>query len=801
MDSVILDLRYAFRSIASSRKLSAVVVATLALGIGANTAVFGVLNAAVLRPLPYEEPERLVRVYHGSDGTDGYLPGPAALTYRDRSRTLELAPVYTYSVDGADLTDRAVPERVRLMEVGADYFGVLRVHPILGRAFTRADERAGARVAVVSARIWRTYLGGSADAPGRLLSLNGIPHRVAAVLPDRFEDPLESGVEVWTPLNLQPGGPNSWNNYYLSAIGRLRPGATLEQARGELAALAEGLRIESGAKRRLTALVVPLQIDTVGSARTMLWTLLGAVGLLLIIACVNVAGLLLARGAARETELAVRAALGCSNARLVRQLLIESVLLALAGGAAGVLLAQAVTGALVAAAPAAVARAGGSALERSVLAFSAAVAMLAGVAFGTAPALQATRTDLDAALRESGRAGAGRRQARTRRWLVVCQIALALVLLVGAGLLLRSFERLRQVALGVHTSNVLVFDVHLPQGRYADPERRARFRRDFEDRIRSLAGVRSAAAISRLPATGSYHSWGTQRVDVAPGTRNMQAQQRVIEGPYFDALGIPVMRGRTFDSRDDAKAPPRVVISQELARRLFPSEDPIGRTLRVADGQPEIIGVVGDVALGARAPLQPYVYHSHSQFAADRNWDLTQVVAIDRSASSEVAPLLTRIRGELSRSDPALVLDEPRMLDEVIGGGVAQDRFALLLVAAFALVALALAAVGIYSALSYAVSRRRREIGIRMALGAPAGALRSMIVGDGARLAAIGIAIGTLCALAATRLLRSMLFGVSATEPFVFAAAATLLACVAVAASWIPARAATNGEPLRAVRE
>ena len=801
MDSVILDLRYAFRSILATPKFTAIVVGTLALGIGANTAVFGVLNAAVLKPLPYDQPDRLVRVYHSSGGEDGYLQGLAAIAYRDRSRTLEFAPVYNYSVEGADLTDRADPERVRMLPVSADYFAVLRVHPILGRAFDRADERANARVAVVSARIWRTYLGGRADATGRLLSLNGIPHPVAAVLPDGFEDPLESAVDVWTPLNLQPGGPNSWDNYYLSAVARVRSGATLDEARAELATLADGLRRESGAKGPFTAHAVPLQIDTVGSARPMLWILLGAVGMLLIIACVNVASLLLARGAARETELAVRAALGCSNARLVRQLLIASLLLSLAGGVAGLLLARAVAGVLVAAAPPTVARMGSGALEQTVLMFSVGIAVLAGIAFGTAPALQATRTDLDAALRESGRGGAGRRQTRARNWLVVCQAALALILLVGAGLLLRSFERLRSVALGVRASNVLVFEVHLPSGRYEDPQRRARFHRDFQQRLRMLPGVRAAAAVSRLPATGTYHSWGARRADAPPDSRFLQAQQRVIEGEYFDALGIPVLRGRPFGAEDDEKAPRRVVISQELARQLFPSEDPVGQTLRVAGAQPEIIGVVGDVALGPRAPLRPYVYHSHSQFAADRNWDLTQVIALDRFGSGDVPSLLTNIRRELSRIDPALVLYEPRALDDVIGAGVAQDRFALMLVAAFAMLALLLAALGIYSMLSYAVSRRRREIGIRMALGAPMGAVRSMIVRDGTRLAAIGIAVGSVGALGATRFLRSMLFGVTATEPLVFMAAACLLVSVAAIASWMPARAATKAEPLRAVRE
>jgi len=800
MDSIVRDVKYALRSVAASKKFAAIVIATLALGIGANTAVFGVLNAVVLRPLPYDHPERLVRVYHSAGGDDNsYMTGLAAVGYRDQSKALDIAILYTYSVEGADLTDRPEPERVRALPVSADYFRVLGVHPVVGQLFSRADERPNQRLAVVSARIWRKYLDGAADAAGRILQINATPYQVMAVLPAGFDDPLESGIDLWVPLNTQPGGPNSFDNYYLSAIGRLNPGATVAQAKAELATIAAGMQANRPAGAALwSANVVPLQTDTVGSAGPMLWILLGAVGLLLIIACVNVASLFLARGAARETELAVRAALGCSGWRLVRQLLIESVLLSLAGGIAGLLLAKIISGTLLAAAPAAVSSVGSEALERSVLAFSFGVAVLAGIAFGVAPAIQATRPDLEGMLRESGRSSSGgRRQTRARNALVVCQVALALVLLIGAGLLLRSFDRLRSVDLGVRTSNVLTFAVHLPIGRYGDAEHRARFHRDFQTRLAALPGVRAAAAVSRLPVTGTYHSWGARPAD-PPDARGIQAQQRVVEGPYFKAVGIPLLRGRTFGAEDDAKAPRRVVVSQELVRQLFRSEDPIGKRLRVAGAQPEIIGVVGDVALGPRAAARPYVYHSHSQFAGDRNWALMQVVALDAGVSNS---FVAEARRELARIDPSLVMYEPKMLDDVIGAGVAQERFALLLVASFALLALVLAAVGIYGVLSYSVSRRTREMGIRMALGAPAASVRTLIVRDGARLAAVGIVLGCAGGYAATRALRSLLFEVSATEPLVFISAAAVLGLVAMAASWIPARAATKADPLQAVRD
>ena len=802
MDALLGDLKYALRSLGSAKKLACIVIATLALGIGANTAVFGVLHAVVLKPLPYEEPDRLVRILHFDGSPSEYLPGPEVFGYRDGSRTLDVAALYTYSAEGADLTDGHEPERVRTLSVSAAYFGVLRAHPVLGQVFERADETRDARVAVVSERIWRKYLGSDARAVGRLLTLDGVAYRVAAVLPDGFDDPLESGIDVWMPLNMQPGRSNGWGNFYLSVIGRLKPGATIEEAQAELSSVAAGLQTESGSRRRWSARLLPLQIDTVGSARTTLWILLGAVAMLLVIACVNVASLMMARGSARQAEFAVRSALGCSSARLVRQLLIESLLLSVAGGAAGLLVARAATGALMAAAPAAVARAGGGALERAVFAFSAAIAVLAGLAFGAAPAAQGARPDLDAVLRDSGRSGSGsRRQTRARNALVVCQVALALVLLIGAGLLLRSFERLQSVDVGVQPSHVLTFTVSLPSGRYDDPERRARFYRDFIARLSTMPGVRSAAAISRLPVTGTYHNWGVDRGDRPPDTGGLMAQQRVIEGSYFDAVGIPILRGRTFDARDDAHAPHRFVVSQELGRLLYPGEDPIGKVLDVNGERGEIIGVAGDVALGARLPARPYVYHSHSQFASDRNWALTEVVKFNGDRPSNVASLIAAARRELSQIDPALVLYEPQMLDQVIGGGVAQERFALQLVAAFALLALALAAVGIYGVLSYAVSRRRREMGIRMALGAPAGTVRSMVVRDGGRLALAGIVFGSAGAIGATRFLRSLLFGVSALEPAIFAAAAAVLAGVAIAASWIPARTATKFDPLEAVRD
>ncbi len=795
MDGLRQDLSYAVRSLGAAPKFAAAVILTLALGLGANTAVFGVLHAVVLTPLPYPSADRLIRLYKFNRGEDNYLPGPAVLAFRDQSTTIDLAPVYTYASEGADLTDRAEPERVTTLRVGADYFRVLGIQPIAGQPFDRADERADAGVVVIRERLWREYFGGRSDAIGQSLSLNGVRQRVVAVLPDSFADPLVASVDVWSPIDLQTPARNRWGNHYLSMVGRIRPGATLEQAQADTARIAALIERNYGDTSQPSARVTPLQADTIGAARALLWMLLGAVALLLTIACVNVAGLVLARGATREPELAVRAALGCSRWRLARQLVLESVLLSLAGGLVGLLSARLLTRVLLAAAPEIVARtADGTGGGVTVFAFGFVAALASGLVVGLVPAMQQARPNLESMLRESGRGATGsRRQARFRQALVVCQIALAVVLLAGAGLLLRSFQHLSHVNLGIRTDNVLTFSVNLPVGRYGEAQRRADFHLAFFDRLNAIAGIEAAGAVSRLPVTGSYHTWSNGRTD-QPDV-DVAADQRVVEGRAFEALGIRVLRGRTFD-RADGATPRRIVINDRLARSLFPSEDPIGRRLRVSGGEAEIIGVVADVANAPRTPPPAIVYHLHRQFAANRNWMLTAVVASNRPA----AAVLDEVRGELRALDPALVLHQPRLLSEVVGRAVAQERFAMLVVGAYALLALLLAAVGLYGLLSYMVGTRQREIGIRLALGAQLRSVRSLVVREGAGLALAGVIVGLAASLAATRVLSALLYGVSTRDPLTFGLAAGLLLAIATTATWLPARTATRIDPIQALR-
>ena len=794
LDAVRQDVRSAVRSLVKARGFSALVVTTLALGIGANTAVFSVLHAAVLRPLPYPDADELLRVYMSYRGDPNYLPGPAAADLLDRSRTIDMAVTYTYSVDGVDLTDRPEPERVVKLTVGASYFRVLRTPPVLGAAFTAADERKDAGVAVISARLWREYFGADGAVVGRLIVMNGVPHRIVGIMPDGFEDPIIPGVDVWAPLDMQETRANSWVNNYLSAIGRRRPGFTTAAVEAELSALVSAQREHYGRNDR-RAMVVPLQTDTLGSSAQLLWILQGAVALLLLIACVNVASVFLARGAARQSELAVRRALGCPRRRLVAQFLIEGLLLACGGALAGLLLATATSRALIASAPV-VLPGRQTILDVPVFLFTCAVASLAGLAFGVAPAIRFTRPDLEAALREEGRgSGGSARETRTRNALVVCQVALALLLLIGAGLLLRTFTALQSVDIGIRPDNVLTFEVNLPDGRYADPVARARFHEDLERRIALVPGVRAAGAVSRLPLTGAYHNWNTSRIggeEIASG-----AQQRVVTGDYFAAMGIPLLRGRLFQSSDDERAPRRVVIGKRVVDLLFPNnEDPIGKRLHAGGDDVEVVGVVGDVADMYRTPPRPTVYHLHRQFAANRNWALVQVVALDRTRPTVV----DAIRRELSAIDPALVLYHPQMLREAIGGGLAQERFALFLVGLFALLAVTLAAIGLYGVLSYAVARRQREIGIRLALGAPPSSVMRLIVRDGGVLAVAGVVIGAAGAAGGTRWMQSLLYRTSATDPWIFAGAAGVLVSVALLASWIPGRTAQRVDPLDVFR-
>ncbi len=796
------DFRYAVRRVLRQPGFSLVVILTLGLGLGANTAVFSVMQTVLLEPLPYEGSRELVRIYathRESRGEKQFLSGPATLDIRETGRAFaSFAMIENYSVRGVDITDGDQPERVRMLRVSADYFEVLGVSTVMGRPFERQEENQASRVALVSERVWVRHLDGEPESLGRALELDGEPHTILGIVSDDFEDPLEGTIDVWLPIDTVSAAKQDWDSHYLSALARLAPGETVTSARAELEVLAER-HWTMGEDAEDAYLVVPLKLDVVGPVENLLKALMLAVGLLVLLTAVNVSGLIVAQTAARMRELAVRSALGSGRAALVRQLVIETGILSTLGGLAGVLLGGAALRVLVALAPDGLPRRSAIALPIEAVWLSALLAILIGLAIGVVVALSCSRPGLVRALTGNSRAGNDSpRQRRGRDALVVFEVALALVLLMSALVLTRSFERLRDVDLGMDPDHVTTFQVNLPRARYPDGEARQRFYEELRRRFLEVPGVDAAGAVSYLPTSGSFNGWGTRPaygIDRPVDMPNLQANQRVVEGDYFEALGIAVERGRTFDARDDAAAPRRVVVSASLARRLFPDQDPVGSFLRIAGIYAQIIGVVRDVPITARGEVVPKVYHHHPQFA-DRFWTLNQVVRMKPGAGDPVPAL----RRELHAIDPSLVLYQPAAMADVVGRGVATERFAMLLLGSFAMLAMLLASLGLYGVLAHAVARQRREIGVRMALGARPTRIRRMVVGRGLALTFAGALLG--CAVAPPLLgtLESLLFGVQAFDPAVAVVTLALFVGVAAIASYLPARAATRVSPVESFR-
>jgi putative ABC transport system permease protein len=801
------DLRFAARQFRRGRGFVAVVAATLALGIGGTTAVFSVLQAVILAPLPYEQPGQLVRFYQqepGRPATRYYLGGPQFKSLRDHAASFEaVAALFTYSETGRDLTTGGQARRLRVLQVTSDYFNTLRSGPLRGPGFDRRDE-IGTRRVVLGDGLWRTRFGGAASVIGSTIQLSGEPYEVVGIAPPGVEDPIAGEVDAWLPYNL--AGNTHEENYSLSAIGRLRPGVTLQQARAELTSLSQSMKERWPSSRLSDMVAVPLHEDLVKSAREPLHLLLVAVGLVLLVACVNVANLVLARSTGRVHEFAIRSALGSGSRRLVRQLLVESLVLAALGGLAGLLVAGVGVKALRQVAPDALPRLDEVGFDPTVLGFAALTTLATAIAFGVAPALRFSRVFPSQALRQQSRSMTSTRaQGRLRAVLAAAQLALALTLLVGAGVLVTSFHRLREVELGFRVDGVLTFDVNLPRIRYA-AARRAAFQEELAERLRAIPGVTAAGGISFLPATGSYHPWATSiltgpRAGTSVSRKDgFNVQQRTVSGDVFAALGIPLLAGRTFDARDDANAPARAVVGANFARAAFPGMPfnsvvgqriaPIGRTL-------EIIGVVGDVALDVYGAPALAVYHAHRQFADNRNWALTQVVA----TTGEPARLLPAVRAVVAALDPQLVVDRAAPMTEVVGRETGRERFALALMGTFAGVSLLLAALGLYGVLAYAVRQRTQEIGIRMALGATAGHIRLAVLRQAGLVLGAGLLGGALGALALGRRLTSLAFETSPWDPRIFLATAVLLTITGLLAAWLPARRASRVPPGIAMQE
>ena len=805
------EFRYASRQLRHSPGFSALVIATLALGIGGTTAVFSVLQAVLLAPLPYEEPAQLVRFYQqepDKPATRSYLAAPHFASLREHAASFEaVAALFTDAETGHDLVKDGQAQRIRVLRVTSDYFHTLRSTPSLGPGFDRRDE-AGTRRVVLSDGLWRTRFAGDVSVVGSVIQLSAEPYEVAGIAPPGFEDPIAGSVDAWVPYSLARDltRVSAEENNAVSAIGRLRDGVSLEQAREELRSLSRSMQERWPAARLSAVDAAPLQEDLVAIARRPLHLLVGAAALVLLVACVNVANLVLARGTGRIQEFAVRSALGSGSRRLVRQMFVESLLLAGLGGLMGLALASVTISILQHVGRDALPRFDEIGFDPVVLGFAALVTLVTAVASGVAPALRFARIAPVDALRQQSRSATGTRSLRRlRNGLAAAQLALTLTLLVGAGVLLGTVHQLQQVDFGFRVEGALTFEVNLPAIRY-DAGRRAAFQEELASRLLSIPEVTATGGISFLPATGSHHGWNTNiRSGPSAGTSVRRAdgfnmQQRTVSGDIFTALAIPVLAGRTFDARDHASAPLRAVVSANFARAAFPGmpfDGVVGQRIAAGGRELEIIGIVGDVTLDVYGAPSVVVYHAHRQFAADRNWALSHVVA----TGLPLKRILADVRAAVASVDPELAVHRAVPMTDVVGRGIKRERFALVLMAAFATVALLLATVGLYGVLAYAVRQRTREIGIRIALGATATRIHLTVLRQAAIVLGAGLLVGTVGARVLGRWLAGLAFGITPSDPRIFLAAIALLTVTGLLAAWLPARRASRVGPGIAIQQ
>ena len=802
------DLRFAVRSLLKRPGFTLVVIITLALGIGANTAIFSVVNAVLLSPLPYKEPERLVAVWAKSTNRNLTNQPVSYLNYTDwKEQTQAFEQLAAIRAESLNLTGQGEPERINGVRITVNILSTLGVTPELGRDFLPEEgqpEKASA--ALVSYGLWQRRFGGDPKLIGQTLTLDAKPYTVIGILPPWLKYPglmmPQTGADIWIPYLVSPS-QNQRGFANLRLVGKLKPGVTLTAAQTDVDLVAR--RLEQQYPQDNTNLgigVVPLQEQLVGNARLALLILLGAVGLVLLIACVNVANLMLARAAGRSAETALRAALGASRWRLIRQLLTECILLSLLGGAVGILLAYAGIDWVKSLNIASLPRLDEININLKVLAFTLAASAVTGLIFGLLPSLQFSVIELNESLKEGRKgAGGGGHHRRWLRGLVVVEIALALVLLVGAGLLLRSFQRVTEADPGFNPRNVLTLNVPLPQANYPDQQRQLQFYETALPKLGALPGVESASGVFRVPLIGLATSTFSIEGKPVPVGNKPNNVYRTVSPNYFRTMGIALRQGREFTDRDKADAPDTVIINEELARRFFPGENPIGKRVQIGAENSrfrEIVGVVENVHLTSLdGPVDPAIYVPMAQ----NTWP--QALRISTFAirtSVEPRTLLAAIRNQLHSIDSSLPVTQVQTMEEIVSGSLAQRRFNLTLLMIFAAVAGVLAIVGVYGVMSYNVTQQTHELGIRMALGAQQSEILKMVVGDGAKLAMAGVAIGLAGSLALTRLMAGLLFGVSATDPLTFVAIALALTAVCILAALIPARKAAKVNPIIALR-
>jgi putative ABC transport system permease protein len=800
--NVVLDFRYAARLLLRSPAFTLVAVAALALGIGANTAIFSVVDTLLLRPLPYADADRLAVIWEHNiprDRQHNVVSPGNFIHWQELNQSFTelsaLSMTFRTTLTGAgDATELPV------QYVSAGIFRILGVRPALGRDFTKQDDAPGVGVVIISDRLWRQRFGADPTIVNRSIQLDGRPNVVAGVMPAGFSI-LDRTVDVWSTIGLPPSARTP-RGRWIGVVGRLKDGVTMAQAQADM------VRVHQELTRRFpdfntgwTANVVPLREELTGTVKPALWVMLGAVGFVLLIACANVGNLVLARATARQRELAVRAALGAGRGRLIRQMLVESLLLSIMGSTAGLLVAWWSVVALrtTIADRVPIARLDQVSIDGTVLLFTAGAALVSALLFGIAPALTSAGARLTESLKDGGRSGSAARGARIRSVFVVVETALALILLVGSGLLLRSFVALMRVDPGFDPAHTMTVKVSIPTAKYRDAAQQQAFFNQLFEKLDALPGVTAAGGTSFLPIAGLGAATGFQIVGQPKPSAGQEpvTDVRVVTHDYFKAMGVPLLRGRTFDSRDAGTNVRRVIVNQALARKHFPNEDPIGKSIIVSwndEGADEIVGVVGDVRQqDLETEARATIYWPPGRFTYP-------FMSVAIRTAGDPRTVVAGAVAALHELDPNVAAADVKTMDAVIDASVAQRRLTMLLLSIFAVVALVLAAVGIYGVIGYSVSQRTQEIGIRMALGAQRATVLRMVVGQAMLLAALGIAAGAGGAWGLTRLMQKLLFGVEPSDPATFVGVAGILALVAAVAASIPGLRATRVDPVIALR-
>ncbi len=820
MESILQDIRYSARSLIKTSSFTAVAVIVLALAIGANTAIFTVVNAVLIRPLPYPNSDRLVMLWETNPrfqiGIDTLPVTPGTfMDWREQGSVFEY--VSALGVSRFNLSGSGEPERISGASVSPNFFRLMGIEPKLGRAFRDDEEKPGAnKVVVISYALWQRRFSGAEDIVGKPMTLDGESYTVIGVAPEDFQFPrghelpyfvgVSSQTELWRPMTLTDDFINRKRaNHQLSVIAKLKPGVTQDQAQAEMNAIAARLEQAYSENQGIGAKVVSLSEQVVGNSRVALLVLMGAVALVLLIACANVANLLLTRSSARRKEIAIRTALGASRGRVVRQLLIEALLLSLASAIAGTLLSFWGVKAMLSLGRETLPRASEVSIDVRVLGFTVAIALLTSLLFGLTPALQASKINLTEALKEGSRGlSGGQRASRVRSVLVIAEVALSLVLLIGAGLMIKSLAHLLKVDPGFKANRALTMNIALLGSKYPSLHQQIAFFEDVTHRVEALPGVESAGLISSAPLSGGVYAGGFSIEGREPASANedLSADRRMISPDYFKALGIPLIKGRHFTDRDNQASTGVAIVSESLARRFLENEDAIGKRVKLGGRDStrpwlSIVGIAGDVRdTTLESDARPCVYVPYPQFPSTSMGSMTLVVrtGVDPKA------LIPAIRDEVWAVDKDQPVTDIKTMNEYVSDSVSPRRSNALLLGVFATLALVLAAVGMYGVMSYAVTQRVHEIGIRMALGAQTSDVIKLIVGSGMTLVLAGVVIGLAGALALSRVLSSLLYGVSATDPVTFAFVSALLVSVALLASYIPARRATKVDPMNALR-